>query len=81
LVSGFIEFIVEPSLGVCSDMLETILGPQQPLETGTTDTKRPLTKPWISSLAENKRIWKEQAAKGWLFSVLRLLLPALNWDL
>nr|CAD7590018.1 unnamed protein product [Timema genevievae] len=24
---GFIEFIVEPSMGVCSDMLESILGP------------------------------------------------------
>lgn len=26
-MSGFIEFIVEPSLAVCSDMLEAILGP------------------------------------------------------
>lgn len=24
---GFIEFIVEPSMGVCADMLECILGP------------------------------------------------------
>lgn len=24
---GFIDFIVEPSMGVCSDMLECILGP------------------------------------------------------
>lgn len=24
---GFIEFIVEPSMAVCSDMLESILGP------------------------------------------------------
>lgn len=24
---GFIEFIVEPSMGVCSDMMECILGP------------------------------------------------------
>lgn len=24
---GFIEFIVEPSMQVCSDMLETVLGP------------------------------------------------------
>jgi hypothetical protein len=24
---GFIDFIVEPSMGVCSDMMESILGP------------------------------------------------------
>jgi hypothetical protein len=26
-ILGFIEFIVEPSMAVCSDMLESILGP------------------------------------------------------
>jgi hypothetical protein len=26
-ILGFIEFIVEPSMAVCSDMLEAILGP------------------------------------------------------
>lgn len=27
IILGFIEFIVEPSMSVCSDMLELILGP------------------------------------------------------
>ncbi|XP_066902367.1 dual specificity calcium/calmodulin-dependent 3',5'-cyclic nucleotide phosphodiesterase 1 isoform X2 [Halyomorpha halys] len=33
---GFIDFIVEPSMGVCSDMLELILTPQPPTTTATT---------------------------------------------
>lgn len=44
-------------------MLECILGPLQVPEPGT-EVKRPLTKPWIQSLADNKKVWKEQAAKG-----------------
>ncbi|XP_044744067.1 calcium/calmodulin-dependent 3',5'-cyclic nucleotide phosphodiesterase 1-like isoform X3 [Chrysoperla carnea] len=89
---GFIEFIVEPSLSVCSDMLEVILGPfasanttttsasgsativhhQQTIEEkpGSQQTSSPskskktkIQRPWVHCLLENKRIWKEQAAK------------------
>lgn len=113
---GFIEFIVEPSMAVMSDMLETILAPIAPLtcsnnnnssissksSAGDDSTNNTLSvpnknieainnnegskdsassspsktsdaeksnrfrikKPWSISLAENKRIWKEQAVKG-----------------
>lgn len=118
---GFIEFIVEPSMAVCSDMLEIILAPIAPLAcssnnnnnlsskpsagtddnntlsvpnasneaiikeeepneatnstastttaSGTsTDKEKPkrfkIKKPWVTCLAENKKIWKEQAVKG-----------------
>ncbi|XP_071448925.1 dual specificity calcium/calmodulin-dependent 3',5'-cyclic nucleotide phosphodiesterase 1A-like isoform X2 [Hetaerina americana] len=124
---GFIEFIVEPSMNVCSDMLEAILGPlnsettkevpeegaeekmevvkseekvekpaEQSEEQNVTEpadesesnsaTKEPtsesndtpapapesstppapkfvLKKPWITTLAENKQTWKDQAVK------------------
>lgn len=103
---GFIEFIVEPSMAVCSDMLEVILAPIAPItckstsendnETNTlnlqnknpeaikeesdltttsssnkngssTDEKSNrfrIRKPWVTCLAENKKIWKEQAIRG-----------------
>ncbi|XP_033249996.1 calcium/calmodulin-dependent 3',5'-cyclic nucleotide phosphodiesterase 1 isoform X8 [Drosophila miranda] len=102
----FIDFIVEPSMGVMSDMLEYILTPIAPvlktkplplLEqdgaslvggsrpsdrrtdekssdcsappmarkslTGGTTSKFVVPKPWLLCLAENKKIWKEQAVK------------------
>lgn len=34
---GFIEFIVEPSMGVCADMLECILGPMHSSSNKTTN--------------------------------------------
>jgi hypothetical protein len=110
---GFIEFIVEPSMSVCSDMLETILAPIAPItnnnnnslsnkaiasvsEDNATNTlsvpgeggggsscseaivskseetknecEKPtrfkIKKPWQICLAENKKIWKDQAVKG-----------------
>lgn len=108
---GFIEFIVEPSMAVCSDMLEVVLAPIAPIannnnnslsnkaigstggddSAGNTlnvpeegpseaiqkveekppkgaDSEKParfkIKKPWITCLAENKKIWKEQAVKG-----------------
>ncbi|XP_063376625.1 dual specificity calcium/calmodulin-dependent 3',5'-cyclic nucleotide phosphodiesterase 1 isoform X2 [Cydia fagiglandana] len=77
---GFIEFIVEPSMGVCADMLECILGPlhsssktgasQEPISedapgkiANETSTKFKIRKPWVACLSDNKKIWKEQAAK------------------
>ncbi|XP_073942212.1 dual specificity calcium/calmodulin-dependent 3',5'-cyclic nucleotide phosphodiesterase 1A-like isoform X7 [Choristoneura fumiferana] len=78
---GFIEFIVEPSMGVCADMLEYILGPlhsssknsgasQEPINeesagkiVNETSTKFKIRKPWVACLSDNKKIWKEQAAK------------------
>ncbi|XP_063529509.1 dual specificity calcium/calmodulin-dependent 3',5'-cyclic nucleotide phosphodiesterase 1-like isoform X4 [Cydia strobilella] len=77
---GFIEFIVEPSMGVCADMLECILGPlhsssktgasQEPISedapgkiVNETSTKFKIRKPWVACLSDNKKIWKEQAAK------------------
>lgn len=127
---GFIEFIVEPSMGVCADMLEAILAPIAPIANnnnnlsnkaltsgnaaaggideenasntlnvpeeveGTSNatvceasikvdeksdddkpTRFKIKKPWVTCLAENKKIWKEQAVKGkWKFPFKNLLL-------
>ncbi|XP_043493234.1 calcium/calmodulin-dependent 3',5'-cyclic nucleotide phosphodiesterase 1-like isoform X4 [Polistes fuscatus] len=68
---GFIEFIVEPSMQVCSDMLETVLAPLNVKESvdesangSTAESNRfKIGKPWIQCLAENKQIWKEQAVR------------------
>ncbi|XP_048508989.1 dual specificity calcium/calmodulin-dependent 3',5'-cyclic nucleotide phosphodiesterase 1 isoform X3 [Athalia rosae] len=68
---GFIEFIVEPSMQVCSDMLESVLAPLNPktdvpqeAEAATAgDNRFRIKKPWTLCLGENKKIWKEQAAK------------------
>ncbi|XP_062524342.1 dual specificity calcium/calmodulin-dependent 3',5'-cyclic nucleotide phosphodiesterase 1A isoform X1 [Bombyx mori] len=76
---GFIEFIVEPSMGVCADMLECILGPlHSGNKSGTNAATEPtidensgaesvnkfkIRKPWITCLSDNKKIWKEQATK------------------
>ena len=106
---GFIEFIVEPSMAVCSDMLEVILAPIAPIANNNNNlsskaisssgndeaakntlnvpeeepseaivcdkidenlaseekpTRFKIKKPWITCLAENKKIWKDQAVKG-----------------
>lgn len=110
---GFIEFIVEPSMAVCSDMLEVILAPIAPIANsnnnnslsnraissssneeaatntlsvpdgapseaivcekkeekpsgadGDKPTRFKILKPWIQCLADNKKIWKDQAVKG-----------------
>lgn len=63
LILGFIEFIVEPSLAVCSDMLEIILGPQKQ-DDGTGEETTESQKPWVEMLVTNKTKWREQAAKG-----------------
>ncbi|XP_033231201.1 calcium/calmodulin-dependent 3',5'-cyclic nucleotide phosphodiesterase 1-like [Belonocnema kinseyi] len=69
---GFIEFIVEPSMQVCSDMLENILAPSNSKENvdestnaGTVSHEKRfhILKPWSQCLADNKRIWKDQAEK------------------
>ncbi|XP_076628853.1 dual specificity calcium/calmodulin-dependent 3',5'-cyclic nucleotide phosphodiesterase 1A isoform X4 [Colletes latitarsis] len=68
---GFIEFIVEPSMQVCSDMLETVLTPLNTKESvdesnngSSAEARRfKIGKPWIPCLAENKGIWKEQAVR------------------
>ncbi|KAI4499820.1 hypothetical protein M0802_005076 [Mischocyttarus mexicanus] len=68
---GFIEFIVEPSMQVCSDMLETVLAPLNVKENvdesangSTAESNRfKIGKPWTQCLAENKQIWKEQAVR------------------
>jgi hypothetical protein len=130
---GFIEFIVEPSMAVCSDMLEVILAPIAPITNNSSNVRKNpsqqqqaqsaadsaddqqsqkntldvpnssqptnneaitneqnneatstannkngnssdennsspkrfrIRKPWVTCLAENKKIWKEQAIKG-----------------
>lgn len=95
---SFIDYIVEPSMTIMSDMLEYILSPIAPVKTKSTtlteespscgsplekeqnDEKKrnictvsralpsvnkfTITKPWLGCLAENKKIWKEQAIKG-----------------
>ncbi|CAK1602762.1 unnamed protein product [Parnassius mnemosyne] len=80
---GFIEFIVEPSMTVCADMLECILGPlhsntknssstnvgtgqesiSEESSGGEGSNKFKIRKPWVACLSDNKKIWKEQAAK------------------
>ncbi|XP_068988043.1 dual specificity calcium/calmodulin-dependent 3',5'-cyclic nucleotide phosphodiesterase 1-like isoform X2 [Bombus flavifrons] len=69
---GFIEFIVEPSMQVCSDMLETVLAPLNIKENvdesndgSVGESKRfKIGKPWIPCLGDNKKIWKEQAVRA-----------------
>lgn len=94
---GFIEFIVEPSMNVCADMLEIVLAPIAPIackNSSNSDSTNTLNiphktseaineegevgknngnddkgrfiirKPWVTCLAENKKIWKEQAVRG-----------------
>lgn len=41
---GFIEFIVDPSMGVCADMLESVLAPMHtgPKTTGGTGGQEPI---------------------------------------
>ncbi|XP_011253566.1 calcium/calmodulin-dependent 3',5'-cyclic nucleotide phosphodiesterase 1 isoform X3 [Camponotus floridanus] len=66
---GFIEFIVEPSMQVCSDTLETVLAPLNVKDTadepsnGGENRRFKIDKPWISCLGDNKKIWKEQAVR------------------
>ncbi|XP_072758276.1 dual specificity calcium/calmodulin-dependent 3',5'-cyclic nucleotide phosphodiesterase 1 isoform X2 [Anoplolepis gracilipes] len=66
---GFIEFIVEPSMQVCSDTLETVLAPLNVKDTadepsnGGENRRFKIDKPWIPCLADNKKIWKEQAVR------------------
>ncbi|XP_037882126.1 calcium/calmodulin-dependent 3',5'-cyclic nucleotide phosphodiesterase 1 isoform X1 [Glossina fuscipes] len=75
---GFIDFIVDPSMTIMSDMLEHILSTinVSPVEEPSTDTdplsafskrhsarRHKILKPWAIWLAENKKIWKEQAIK------------------
>lgn len=50
-------------------MLEAILGPLKAAE-ASSETKVSITKPWVQSLAHNKKKWKEQAAKGWVIQQL-----------
>lgn len=89
---GFIEFIVEPSMSLCGDMLEAILAPPDdatasgqgsntnsaPSSAGSNDSRKnvmstppptansdfKIPKPWTEYLAQNKAVWKDQAAKG-----------------
>lgn len=116
---GFIEFIVEPSMAVCSDMLEIVLAPIAPMacknssSTATTTTSSQekdgsetkqvtnlmkhtgtieeepdpknssvhyrfiIKKPWVTCLAENKKIWKEQAIRGKRRRVVKKILGRL----
>ncbi|KAL9706720.1 hypothetical protein quinque_010238 [Culex quinquefasciatus] len=67
---GFIEFIVEPSMAVCADIGETTATtadkpPTKPkdVKNGAKPDRFEIKKPWITCLAENKKIWKEQAQR------------------
>ncbi|KAK6623054.1 Calcium/calmodulin-dependent 3',5'-cyclic nucleotide phosphodiesterase 1C [Polyplax serrata] len=60
---GFIEFIVEPSLALCSDMLEAILGPQKSTDEAVSEDRPEVAKPWTEMLIINKKKWREQAIK------------------
>lgn len=71
---GFIDFIVEPSMGVCTEMLEVVLG------TGTTPNTD-LHKPWARFLSDNKKVWKEQATKGeCIFSIVSFIESTVRLD-
>ena len=41
LIAGFINFIVAPSMEVCSDMLDKIVAPMEKLSRGTIDERGP----------------------------------------
>lgn len=61
---GFIDFIVEPSMGVCTEMLEVVLA------SGASGPPTELNKPWTRCLSDNKKVWKDQAAKGKSLSII-----------
>uniref|UniRef100_A0ABD2W7S7 Phosphodiesterase n=1 Tax=Trichogramma kaykai TaxID=54128 RepID=A0ABD2W7S7_9HYME len=76
---GFIEFIVEPSMQACGDMLEAILTPLNAKESidesgGALENKFEIGKPWTECLAANKKIWKEQAVKGEYFRMTQSII-------
>lgn len=71
---GFIDFIVDPSFTVMTEMLEKILTPLQKAARSeeaiseevfdkSDKSKYALSTPWADCLAINKNKWKEQAAK------------------
>ncbi|XP_057326238.1 dual specificity calcium/calmodulin-dependent 3',5'-cyclic nucleotide phosphodiesterase 1-like isoform X2 [Microplitis mediator] len=62
---GFIDFIVEPSMQICSDMLEFILSPLSTKSNAddADEKKIKITKPWVQYLIENKKLWKELAVQ------------------
>nr|XP_034303432.1 calcium/calmodulin-dependent 3',5'-cyclic nucleotide phosphodiesterase 1A isoform X16 [Crassostrea gigas] len=71
---GFIDFIVDPSFTVMTEMLEKILTPLQKAARSeeaiseevfdkSDKSKYVLSTPWADCLAINKNKWKEQAAK------------------
>ncbi|XP_056010971.1 dual specificity calcium/calmodulin-dependent 3',5'-cyclic nucleotide phosphodiesterase 1A-like isoform X17 [Ostrea edulis] len=71
---GFIDFIVDPSFAVMTEMLEKILTPLQKAARSedaiseevfdkTDKSKYILSTPWSDCLADNKNKWKVQAAK------------------
>ena len=57
LFSGFIDYIVTPTLSVCSDMVMTVLG-------GSTEFE----KPWNGTLVVNKEKWQEKV-KDRIFNI------------
>ncbi|XP_074101918.1 dual specificity calcium/calmodulin-dependent 3',5'-cyclic nucleotide phosphodiesterase 1-like [Cotesia typhae] len=65
---GFIDFIVEPSMQICSDLLEVALSPISTRHNiddteSLGDKKFTIMKPWVQCLIENKKSWKELAEK------------------
>ncbi|XP_044597165.1 calcium/calmodulin-dependent 3',5'-cyclic nucleotide phosphodiesterase 1-like, partial [Cotesia glomerata] len=65
---GFIDFIVEPSMQICSDLLEVALSPistnHNKDDTESLGEKKfTIMKPWVQCLIENKKSWKELAEK------------------
>ncbi|XP_026469952.1 calcium/calmodulin-dependent 3',5'-cyclic nucleotide phosphodiesterase 1-like [Ctenocephalides felis] len=61
---GFIDYIVEPSMIVCAEMLESILKPLSDTCDESHEEKGfVIEKPWIAFIAENKSNWKERAAE------------------
>ncbi|XP_034949629.1 calcium/calmodulin-dependent 3',5'-cyclic nucleotide phosphodiesterase 1-like [Chelonus insularis] len=65
---GFIEFIVEPSMQICGDVLDFVLAPLNKKDniddTASSEAKRfRILRPWNQCLVENKKLWKEEALR------------------
>lgn len=72
---GFIDFIVEPSMQLLGDVLDAIMEKIQeknitPAETPTPKdsggTSNKMERQWEACLVENRQMWKDRAANGWI---------------
>ena len=67
-LSGFIDFIVNPTMTVLGDVLDAILKPldygRRPVAIDNTESSNSLYRPWTDILAVNKQEWTAKHDAG-----------------